>query len=101
MTIYLTIMVTVLVATQIIRITQNHISLFRQRKEFEKHCKWVEDVDLSEKDFEVQREVYRMLYEKLKKDDVMRVCSVCGLEEVHQILNRCPKCGNEVWEKNK
>ena len=100
MTIYLTIMVTVLVATQIIRITQNHISLFRQRKEFEKHCKWVEDVDLSEKDFEVQREVYRMLYEKLKKDDVMRVCPVCGLE-VHQILNRCPKCGNDVWEDNK
>lgn len=66
---YLTIMVTVLVATQIIRITQNHISLFRQRKEFEKHCKWVEDVDLSEKDFEVQREVYRMLYEKLKENE--------------------------------
>lgn len=70
MTIYLTIMVTVLVATQIIRITQNHISLFRQRKEFEKHCKWVADVDLSEKDFEVQREVYRMLYEKLKEEQI-------------------------------
>ena len=36
---YLTIMVTVLVATQIIRITQNHISLFRQEKADRKGCR--------------------------------------------------------------
>ena len=68
MTIYLTIMVTVLVATQLIRIMQNSISLYRQGVEFKRSCRWVKDVDLTEKDFEVQREVYRMLYKKLKEE---------------------------------
>ena len=36
MTTYLTIITTILVLTQIIRITQNHISLFRQEKEIKK-----------------------------------------------------------------
>lgn len=66
MNIYLTIMVTVLVATQIIRITQNHISLFRQEKEIKKVCGWIKDNDISEKDFEIQRKVFYMLYDKLE-----------------------------------
>ena len=66
---YLTIMVTVLVATQIIRITQNHISLFRQRKKIEKTCNWIKDNDVSERDFEIQRKVFYMLYEKLAKEN--------------------------------
>ena len=69
MTIYLTIMVTVLVATQLIRIIQNSISLYRQGVEFKRSCRWVKDADLTEKDFEVQREVYRMLYKKLKEGE--------------------------------
>lgn len=66
---YLTIMVTVLVVTQIIRITQNHISLFRQEKEIKKTCNWIKDNDVSERDFEIQRKVFYMLYERLAKEN--------------------------------
>ena len=65
---YLTIMVTVLVTTQIIRITQNHIQLRRQRKEIDKDLAWIRDNDISEHDFDVQREVFYLLREKLKKE---------------------------------
>ena len=61
MTIYLTIITTVLVLTQIIRIAQNHINLRIQRKQFDEHCKWLEDAHITEKDFLVQRDVYYML----------------------------------------
>lgn len=67
MNIYLTIMVTILVSTQIIRITQNHIQLTRQRKEIEKTLNWIKDNDVSEKDFEIQRDVYYLLYDELMK----------------------------------
>ena len=66
---YLTIMVTVLVATQLIRITQNHISLFRQEKKIEKSLMWIKENDVSERDFEIQREVFYLLYEKLKGEE--------------------------------
>lgn len=67
MTTYLTIITTVLVLTQIIRITQNHISLFRQEKKIKKTVGWIKDNDVSERDFKVQREVFYMLYERLKE----------------------------------
>ena len=41
---YLIIMVTVLVATQVIRITQNTIQLYRQNKVIERQLKDVEDI---------------------------------------------------------
>lgn len=41
---YLTIMVTVLVATQLIRITQNAVQLHRQKKVFEKQMEGIEDI---------------------------------------------------------
>lgn len=66
---YLTIMVTVLVATQIIRITQNQISLFRQEKKIEKAVGWIKDNDLSERDFEIQRKVFYLLYDRLTGED--------------------------------
>ena len=65
---YLTIMVTVLVATQIIRITQNAIQLHIQNKKIEKAVGWIKDNDVSEHDFEIQRAVYMMLYDKLKAE---------------------------------
>ena len=68
MEVYLTIMVTVLVATQIIRITQNFISLRRQNKELDKDLQWIRDNDISKKDFDVQRKVFYLLYEKLTED---------------------------------
>lgn len=58
---YLTIMVTVLVVTQLIRVTQNAVSLYRQRKEIEKNVNWILDNDVSEHDFAVQREVFYRL----------------------------------------
>ena len=66
---YLTIMVTVLVATQIIRITQNQISLFRQEKKIKETVAWIKDNDVSERDFEIQRKVFYLLYEKLKGEE--------------------------------
>lgn len=66
---YLTIMVTVLVATQIIRITQNHISLFRQEKEIKKTCGWIKDNGVTEMDFMVQREVFYRLRDRLREDN--------------------------------
>lgn len=66
---YLVIITTVLVATQIIRITQNDIQLRRQNKKIDQTLKWVKDNDISERDFEIQREVFYMLHAKLKKGD--------------------------------
>ena len=62
---YLAIMVTVLVATQIVRVTQNHIQLYRQWKELDKTIGWIKDNDVSETDFQTQREVYQMLHKWL------------------------------------
>lgn len=67
MTTYLTIITTVLVLTQIIRITQN-ILLFRREKEIKKTIGLIKDNDVSEIDSKIQREVFDFLYEKLKKD---------------------------------
>ena len=68
MNIYLAIMVTVLVVTQVIRITQNHIQLYRQRKEIEKTIGWIKDNDVSQRDFEVQRECFYLLRQFLEKE---------------------------------
>ena len=63
---YLTIMVTILVATQIIRIIQNSISLYRQEREVKKQAAWLKDNHVTENDFNTQRLVFKMLYNKLK-----------------------------------
>lgn len=68
MNVYLTIMVTVLVVTQVIRITQNHIQLYRQHKKIEKTLGWFKDNDVSERDFDIQRKVFYLLYDKLTED---------------------------------
>ena len=65
---YLAIMVTVLVATQIIRITQNAISLYRQEHQIKKAIGWIKDNDVSEHDFEVQRDCFYMLRMWLEKE---------------------------------
>lgn len=65
---YLTIMVTVLVVTQVIRVIQNFISLYKQRKEVEKNISWLTVNEVTEKDFEVQRRVFYLLYDRLVED---------------------------------
>ncbi len=66
MNIYLTIMVTVLVLTQVIRITQNAIQLHRQEKSIAKDMAWLKDNDISERDFDVQRDCFYLLRDYLE-----------------------------------
>lgn len=68
MTIYLAIITTVLVVTQVIRVTQNHIQLRRQREEIDKAVGWIKDNDISEADFETQREVFYLLKDWLMRE---------------------------------
>lgn len=71
MNIYLTIITTVLVATQIVRITQNAITLHRQNKLFDKQCEEVRDIEIMKEDFEMQRKAYKLIVERLEsKDDI-------------------------------
>lgn len=65
---YLTIMVTVLVITQVIRITQNAINLRIQEAEIKRHIDWIDDVGLSKEDFLTQQCVIQMLFKKLSKE---------------------------------
>ena len=69
MNIYLAIITTVLVITQLIRITQNHIQLRRQSRKIDKAIGWIKDNDVSQRDFEVQREVFYLLRDKLKGEE--------------------------------
>lgn len=68
MNIYLTIMVTVLVLTQVVRITQNAIQLHRQEKRIEKDLAWIRDNDISERDFEVQRDCFYLARDYLERE---------------------------------
>lgn len=63
---YLTIMVTVLVLTQVIRVTQNAISLYRQERETRRSITWLKNHYAEEEDFENQREAFRLLREYLE-----------------------------------
>jgi len=62
---YLTIMVTALVATQIIRITQNAIQLHLQNKKINKELPFLKDYYVSDNDLRIQKEVFMMLHDKL------------------------------------
>ena len=70
MTIYLTIITTVLVVTQIIRCVQNAIQLRRQRIVFEKQLKELADMELTERDFETQRKAYRLIVEHFENKPI-------------------------------
>lgn len=70
MNIYLTIMVTILVLTQIIRITQNTIQLHRQNKLIKAQLAQLNDV--TQDDFDMQRKAYRLIvkyFENMKQED--------------------------------
>ena len=68
MDIYLAIITTALVLTQIIRVTQNHISLRRQEMALRRDLAWIKRAEPTEQDFENQREAYRLLREKLERE---------------------------------
>ena len=62
---YLAIITTVLVITQVIRVTQNAISLHRQKVEFKKNLGELSDMEVTKKDFEMQRKAYKLFVERL------------------------------------
>ena len=64
---YLVIITTVLVITQVIRITQNAITLHRQNTLYKKQLKEVADLELMKEDFEMQRKAYRLIVERLSE----------------------------------
>lgn len=66
---YLAIITTVLVITQVIRVVQNTINLIRQNREFKENLSWMKKAEVTEHDFNIQREVMLMLHAKLKGDD--------------------------------
>ena len=61
---YLAIITTVLVITQVIRVTQNTIQLRWQWKKLDKALSEVSDI--TEEDLQTQKEAYRLIVEHLK-----------------------------------
>lgn len=68
MEIYLAIITTVLVLTQIVRLIQNAIQLHRQEKAIAKDLAWLKDRDITERDFDVQRDCFYLLRQYLEKE---------------------------------
>lgn len=68
MNIYLAIITTVLVLTQIIRLIQNAIQLHKQEKAIAKDLAWIKDTDISKRDFDVQRDCFYLLRQYLERE---------------------------------
>ena len=66
---YLVIITTVLVITQVIRITQNAISLHRQNTLYDRQLKELKDLELKKDDFEMQKRAYRLIVERLSEQN--------------------------------
>ena len=69
MTTYLTIITTALVITQIIRLIQNAINLHRQNQQIERDLSWIKDRDITQRDFDVQKQCFYLLKEWLEKQN--------------------------------
>lgn len=82
---YLVIMVTILVATQVIRIVQNGISLYRQEQAVKKDIGWLKDNYVTKEDFLRQREAFaRLLWELRKKQ------RLASYDDIVELLNEKP-----------
>ena len=68
MNIYLAIITTVLVLTQIVRLIQNAIQLHRQSKMLSKDLAWIRDNNITERDFDVQRDCFYLLRDYLERE---------------------------------
>lgn len=66
---YLAIITTVLVITQIVRVTQNAVQLHRQNVLYEKQLGSLADMEVTERDFETQRKAYRLIVEHLERSE--------------------------------
>ena len=67
MEIYLAVITTALVLTQIIRLAQNAISLHRQNQQIKKQLAGIDDI--TQADLDRQREAYRLIVEWLKSKE--------------------------------
>ena len=65
--IYLQIVVTVILLTQIARVVQNGINLIRQGKVFEKSCGQLDDI--TQQDLENQRYAYQLMIEYYEREN--------------------------------
>ena len=66
MEIYLAIITTALVVTQIVRVCQNHIQLRRQNVLFKEQLGHLAKCNPTEEDFENQRKAYRLIVDYLE-----------------------------------
>lgn len=69
MTTYLCIITTLLVLTQIIRLIQNSINLHRQNLAIKRDLSWLKDRDITQKDFDAQRECFYLLRNWLRRQE--------------------------------
>ena len=65
--IYLQIVVTVILLTQLARVIQNGISLYRQNRTFKEACGQLSDV--TQEDMENQRKAYRLMVEHYEREE--------------------------------
>lgn len=68
MSIYLTVITTVLVLTQIIRVSQNHFILLKQNKVFNKQLEELVEIEVRKEDYENQRKFYKLAIEKMERE---------------------------------
>lgn len=68
MNMYLTVITTVLVITQIIRVTQNAIQLHRQNTLYKKQLGELAELEVKKEDFEMQRKANRLIVERLSAE---------------------------------
>ena len=102
---YLCIITTALVITQIIRVVQNHISLRRQEKSIKENIAWLNEVEPTRRDFDNQREVFRILRYKLEseEEEILKKCDTCGWLGEDGLTESggegpCAYCNhNELW----
>lgn len=73
---YLTIITTVLVITQIVRVVQNAIQLYRQAQALKRQLSWLKDNYVTEEDFDNQRTAFLLLRMWLEKELDIK----CGAE---------------------
>lgn len=66
---YLTIITTALVITQIIRLIQNAINLHRQNQAIDRDLSWIKDRNITQRDFDVQKQCFYLLRDWLKKQN--------------------------------
>lgn len=90
MNIYLAIITTVLVVTQVIRLVQNTVQLRRQKILFEKQLGQLEDI--SEEDLKIQKRYYRLNVEWLEGQMEDQTADWVDLGSFHSPRWKCSKC---------